>query len=436
MEKEQRAREKTAVEKTAVGKKALVLAGGGVAGIAYELGVLHAIDRTLLDMSVNDFDIYVGTSAGATVAALLANGFTPGKILQAIQGERETRPFLRRDLWHFDIGSFWRAGRRAPGRLWNAGQRYWRDLRDGNLFGTLWVLLDLLPASLYDSANLEAYVRELIVTLGGSNKFEELERDLHIIATRLDTGQRAVFNRDGRVPISQAIAASSAVPGLYKPVRLNGIDYLDGGVRGNASIDLAVEQGATLVVCVNPIVPYDAHEEAGDDEAAEKGLQENEVSMQAVLSQTLRARIHATLHYHIKHLRGVYPEVDFYMIEPPQNDKNMSAPNLMRFSDRLQIARRAFESAVWQLAEDEETWRRMWRQHDTAVWPGLNADECTQVANAADRQALLSHLLDGDWPPPAKPAPHNSPQTRLRQALDTLDKALEKSRPTADAPSV
>jgi len=425
---------KRADGKTAVGKKALVLAGGGVAGIAYELGVLHALDRTLLDMSVNDFDIFVGTSAGATLAALLANGFTPGKILRAVEGDHQrTRPFLRRDLWRFDLSPFLRAGVRIPGRLLSAGQRYLSDLRDGNLFGTLWVLLDLLPPALYDSATLEAYLRELIADLGGSNQFDELAKELDIIATRLDTGQRAVFNQDSRVRISEAIAASSAVPGLYKPVRLNGVDYVDGGVRGNASIDLAVERGATLVVCINPIVPYDAQEEADEQADANglNGLQESQVSMQAVLSQTLRARIHAGLHYHVKHLRHVYPEVDFYTIEPPQNDGNMSAPNLMRFGDRMEIARRGFETAVWQLAADEPTWQAMWQRHQVAVWPGLDADEQEQITQAADQAATLRQLLQTDWPPPMKNRPSEVPSLRLSHVLDQLDGAIGRAqRPT------
>jgi len=422
--------------KTAVGKKALVLAGGGVAGIAYELGVLHALDRTLLDMSVNEFDIFVGTSAGATLAALLANGFTPGKILRAVEGDlQRTRPFLRRDLWRFDVSPFLRAGLRVPGRLLRAGQRYFSDLRDGNLFGTLWVLLDLLPPSLYDSATLEIYLRELITDLGGSNEFDQLAKELDIIATRLDTGQRAVFNQDSNVRISEAIAASSAVPGLYKPVRLNGVDYVDGGVRGNASIDLAVERGATLVVCINPIVPYDAQEEASEPGDI-NGLQESQVSMQAVLSQTLRARIHAGLHYHIKHLRHVYPEVDFYVIEPSQNDGNMSAPNLMRFGDRMEIARRAFETAVWQLTEDQHAWQAMWQRHEVAAYPGLDADQQEQIAQANDQEALLRQMLQTDWPPPLKNRPPEVPSLRLSHILDQLDSAIGRTQPTTKISSI
>ena len=74
---------------TAPRKTALVLAGGGLTGAVYEIGTLRAIDDLLVDRTVNDFDIYVGTSAGALVAALLANGLSPETMLQSIAGDSD-----------------------------------------------------------------------------------------------------------------------------------------------------------------------------------------------------------------------------------------------------------------------------------------------------------------------------------------------------------
>ena len=66
------------------GKTALVLAGGGLTGAVYEIGALRAIDDLLVDRTVNDFDIFVGTSAGALVSSLLANGVSPEEMLQVM----------------------------------------------------------------------------------------------------------------------------------------------------------------------------------------------------------------------------------------------------------------------------------------------------------------------------------------------------------------
>src|ERR1700704_4062177 len=75
------------------GKRALVLCGGGITGLAYEIGALRALDDLLVDLTVNDFDIYVGTSAGSIVGALLANGVSPSAMAMGLSGtNRDLRP--------------------------------------------------------------------------------------------------------------------------------------------------------------------------------------------------------------------------------------------------------------------------------------------------------------------------------------------------------
>lgn len=74
-------------------KTALVLAGGGITGFLYEVGVLTALDELAGRAASNDFDVYVGTSAGALLAALLANGARPAEILEAASQDRVSSPF-------------------------------------------------------------------------------------------------------------------------------------------------------------------------------------------------------------------------------------------------------------------------------------------------------------------------------------------------------
>src|SRR2546430_7648102 len=74
----------------------------------------------------------------------------------------------------------------------------------------------------------------------------------------LDTAERVVFghDEDTSLIISEEVQASTALPGFYKPARIKGVDYVDGGVRRTANIDVAIEHGAELVICYNPFRPF------------------------------------------------------------------------------------------------------------------------------------------------------------------------------------
>src|SRR3984893_12302471 len=87
------------------GRRALVLCGGGVTGLTYEVGALRALDDLLVGSTVNDFDIYVGTSAGSMVGALLANGITPTEIALGLEGSNQLlRPPTQSALFRPNVG--------------------------------------------------------------------------------------------------------------------------------------------------------------------------------------------------------------------------------------------------------------------------------------------------------------------------------------------
>ena len=85
-----------------------------------------------------------------------------------------------------------------------------------------------------------------------------LETELYLAATDLDTCERIVFGAEGwdDVPISTAVRASTALPMVYKPVRVRDRELIDGGIVSTTNLDIAVEAGAKFVVVVNPLVPY------------------------------------------------------------------------------------------------------------------------------------------------------------------------------------
>src|SRR5213593_3895992 len=114
-----------------------------------------------------------------------------------------------------------------------------------------------MPPGFSSPVRLEDYLRSAFASRGLSNAFAEREPTLLIPAIDLNTAERVVFGagalRD--VPISQAVAASSAIPGFFDPYPINGRDYVDGGVGFSGHADLAAEAGADVVFVVNPLVP-------------------------------------------------------------------------------------------------------------------------------------------------------------------------------------
>lgn len=410
------------------GKIALVLAGGGITGAVYEIGALRAIDDLLVDRTVNDFDIYVGTSAGAVVAAGLANCMSPETMLKAFDGSHpEIHPLKRWHIFRLNNREFLRRTLDLPRVLVGAGSHYLRHLTDMTLIDVVWSLAEALPSGMYDSTTLEKYVRGLLCNPGLSNDFRKLARDLYIIATDLDTGKRVIFGRDERsdVPISQAVAASSAVPLLYKPVRVGDNDCVDGGLRGNASLDLAIEQGAKLVICINPMVPYDNRDRDCIPFLGTDGGYLSEKGVQFIASQTMRIQMHAGLHYHIKQLRRQHPDVDIILIEPRPDDYQMFFYNIMRYSARLTVARHGFESVTLDLAEDYPRYKQILARHGIPLTRRLVISELAEIRESDYDQDVIRRVLEARSATCSRQK-RGTPACQLTRTLAELDLALDK----------
>jgi predicted acylesterase/phospholipase RssA len=407
-------------------KIALVLAGGGLTGAVYEIGALRAIDDLLVDRTVNDFDIYVGTSAGALVASGLANGFSPEEMLQAFDGSHpEIRALERWHIFDFDNREFLRRAAALPRTLVGAWSHYVRHLNDMTLFDLLWSLTEALPSGMYNVGALERYVNRLLSGPGRSNCFEDLKRDLYIIATNLDTGERVTFGRGERedVRISQAVAASSALPLVYKPVRVGEDECVDGGLRGTASLDVAIEKGATLVICINPLVPYDNYDRDCIPFLGPDGGYLSERGGQFIASQVMRILMHAGLHYHVKQLRRLHPEVDIILVEPRPDDYQMFFCNIMRYSARLTVARHGFESVTLDLAEDYALYKQILARHGVPLTRRLVISELARIRDSGYDPEVIRSILE------ARPAAcsrqgANTPVCQLTRALAELELLL------------
>ena len=380
-------------------KVALVCAGGGITGAVYEIGCLRALEE-LLDRSVLDFDLYVGVSGGAFVASLLANGVTPHELYEGV-ASRARRPLgvSSAPLFRLGLGELFRRGARAPRVLseaiWTALTREGRNMSDLALS-----LFELLPAGLLDTAGIQEYLAEIFRRRGRTDSFRQLARELYIVAVDLDSGEAVPFGDRGAptVPISRAVQASIALPGLYRPVRIWGRDYVDGGVKKTAHINLAIRHGADLVVCLNPIVPIRA-------DTALRGRLGGHLSdrgISYVLDQALRIMLHGRMEYGLERYSQEHPEVDILLLQPGRDDMRMFSYNIMRYSARRVVAEHGYRSAVAAFAKNARSWERMLSRH------GIG--------------------MRGTTPPETPPAlPFHTPLARtLASSLERLDTKLRR----------
>jgi NTE family protein len=288
-----------------------------------------------------------------------------------------------------------------------------------------WSLSNSLPAGFYDGLALAKYVEQVLSNLGYSNDFKELQRELYIIATELDTGRRAVFG-PGHLdaPISLTVAASSAMPLVYKPVKINGREYIDGGMRGTASIDIAIEHGATMIVCINPLVPFE--NEDLDASLIGDGQEVNlsEKGVPAIANQALRIIMHSGLHYHIKQLRRSHPEVDIILIEPRPKDYEMFFYNIMHYSARLKVAQHGFESVTYDLARDYLYYKDTLARHHIPITRRFVIEELAEIEQSNQDPQVIRKVLEAKSNG-CGPRNRDLPVCRLTQTLAELELMLE-----------
>jgi NTE family protein len=365
-------------------KTALVLGGGGFTGGVYEIGALRALDLLAVNSTVNNFDVYVGTSAGSFVATMLANGVTPDEMMQTIN-ERVTSDFDDLDLdkvLKFDYLGFLQKAAVLPLRTVELLRRL-VGMGDFSAIDIAVGLAEALPAGLYSGGGIADYVEQALADAGRVNDFRLLDHELYLTATDLDTCERLVFGEPGwdDVPISKAIECSTALPIVYKPVDLKGRQLVDGGIRSTTNVDIAVEKGAKFIVVVNPLVPFvNDFEQSMTTVFGTRAKRVSDMGLPGVANQTFRLIAHQRLHQAVEMWQEKYPGVDIVLLEPEPNDELMFGTPIMDYSRRLQIARHGFESVTATLAKDYDRYKEIAERH------GLEISE-RRVRRAVERAA-------------------------------------------------
>lgn len=395
----------------------IALAGGGPLGVVYELGALRALEESIAALHLNALDVYVGVSAGSVVAACLANGFTAAQQCRVlVQNESEAFPvdpgrFLRPALREYLLRS-----RRTPELLMRALHDLVRRPFDGSAVRSLSRLAAAVPAGIFDNEGIHRFLEDAFSARGKTNDFRRLSARLFLVAVDLDSGESVRFGAPGfdHVPISRAVQASTALPGLYPPVVIDGESYVDGALQRTLHASAALEDGVNLLFCINPIVPLDAR--VADSVPELPGGSLTEGGLVAVLGQTFRALVHSRMSVGMAQYRDRYPDRDILLLEPERSDTRLFFTNVFSFSNRHRVCEQAYQTTRRDLLAQRAILDPVLKRHGLALRLDVLQDRKRHfdTALAPDPEAARMARL------------RNAVTNRLSDTLDLLQQELER----------
>jgi predicted acylesterase/phospholipase RssA len=391
-------------------KIGLALAGGGAEGAIYEIGALRALDEALEGVDFTNLHIYVGVSAGAFINANLANNLTTAQMCRAIVSQEPgEHPFVPETFMTPALGEFVKRGLMVPGLLARSVGDFVSNFPRRTLFDALFRLSRALPVAVFNNEPIRQYLEKIYNIKGRTDDFRRLGKHLVVVAADLDSGQAVRFGEPGfdHVPISRAVQASSALPGLYPPVEIDGRYYVDGVLLKTLHASVALEAGADLVICINPIVPVDMVR------AVEAGIMRRgnllHRGLPAVMSQTFRTLIHSRLEVGMAAYETKFKDADVVLIQPERDDYLMFFTNTFGFAERRTVAQHAYASTRRYLLRNYDRLGPVFARHGlrlrrdileqerdlwTGVWEGRHHRKERTSGHATVRELddLLSRL--------------------------------------------
>lgn len=330
-------------------KIALCLAGGGISGSMYEVGCLAALDDMFEEPVANQFDIFVGTSAGAVISTMIANGYSPRYIYDGITHDDATLNFTRKNIYDLRWSEIFKAlgplFKRIPSLL-----RYgWKNRKQASFMDLLSILQEFIPPGIFSLNNLDKFMAGLFYPQGRTNDFRNLNKELYIPATNLDTGERCIFGEGETkdVPISKAVAASAAIPVFFRPYKIKDNYFIDGSTGKVAHVDIAIKHGAKLIVIINPTVPISNDQSTvclptfygNCGSLVEKG-------MGFISDQARRIETKTRFDLGFERFRNEHKDIDYIIIQPEMSDGLLFLHGVMDFASRKAILNYGYHSTM------------------------------------------------------------------------------------------
>ncbi|MCX6119429.1 MAG: patatin-like phospholipase family protein [Proteobacteria bacterium] len=324
----------------------VAMSGGGLEGFLYQLGVTYALERSLSGKSLRDADVFSGVSSGSIASTLLATNVPIIELIKAMHGRSEMiQPFTSSTI--FDIAS---------------SNIFSRVIRESITWKGLdpikWIkqILKAIPTGFFKGENLRAYARHCIEVSGGQDSFESLKKELYIGGTDMDSFEHVVFGQApwDKIPLSEAIYASCALPLVFVPNELNGRWFIDGQITKTCNLELVVERGCDLIFIIDPVKPLGSLIPGSVDK---KGGY-------YALIQTIKALVYTRFHSVLSHLTERYPTTDFMVFQPDEDVAQMMAGSPMRYRIRTQVIAMAYQQTMRQLRERHKVYRAKLKNYD------------------------------------------------------------------------
>ncbi|MEP6791923.1 MAG: patatin-like phospholipase family protein [Ramlibacter sp.] len=388
--------------KTAAPKIALALAGGGPLGAIYEIGALCALDEALDGLDFTGLHHYVGVSAGGFIAAGLANGMGPRELCASFIESPQQGGEIFDPSWLMvpAYGEFARRAIMLPGL---AASALWRATVGRKPFmHSLEKLGASLPTGIFSNEEVDRRLAHVFTRDGRSNDFRQLKTRLTLVATNLDTGEAALFGRPGwdHVPISKAVQASSALPGLFPPVEIDEHYFVDGALKKTMHASVALDDGVDLMLCLNPLVPFNSTE-SQTPQVMRRGLSEERRSiprivdggLPAVLSQTFRSMIHSRMELGMKHYERAYPHTDILLIEPDHRDPELYLANTFGYGKRRQLAEHAYQQTRAMLRSRRTSLAHKLARHGITLNQGVLDDPRRHLVSLPKRATRIGQAI-------------------------------------------